>query len=384
MKYLLILVSLFTIYHIRSQSDSTQILALKYYNNQEYMEAMQLWESCIEKDSANGYCYEQAGLTANRLGLLAKAKENFTKIENEPTYFQTACINLANIYESQELLPKAIKYNRRLRDSFPENPIYHRKLGSLMMKAGIAAEAFNHYAQANKLNPNDITTIKALSEIFISNSQFEDADSLLHYALSLDSTNASISLLLARNYYSMKNYDSTVVILDGLRGKIDFSNYHNRMFGYALLQIDSVEQSIWYLQRSLVDESNPEFAHYYLANAYELLEDPETAEFHYQKAIEAGTSNGLHTYHRNLARIQKNENQLKEAIDNYQWAYKYREDPLILLYLGQAADEYYKDKNIAINYYNQYIRSEDTNESYKKYAKERVQLLKEYVHQNRN
>lgn len=380
MKKLIVITGLFMCNLVIGQNDSIASLALSYYNNQDYTKALNLWESCIEADTANWFCFEQAGLTANRLGLMAKAKDYFTKVENDPNHFQTACINLANIYESQELLPKAIKYNRRLRDSFPDNPIYHRKLGSLMLKAGIPAEAFNHFAQANKLNPNDIITIKALSEIFISNNQFEDADSLLHYALGLDSTNASISLLLARNYYSMKNYDSTVVIMDGLEGKIDFSNYHNRMFGYALLQIDSVEQSIWYLERSLVDESNPEFAHYYLANAYELLEEPETAEFHYIKAIEAGTSNGLHTYHRNLARIQKNEHQLKEALDNYQWAYKYREDPLLLLYLGQTADEYYKDKNIAINYYNQYIRSEDTNESYKKFAKERVQTLKAYVH----
>ena len=175
-------------------------------------------------------------------------------------------------------------------------------------------------------------------------------------------------------------YDSTAVVMHSLIGKIDFTNYYNRIMGNSLLQIDSTDKAIWYLEKSLVDESNPEFAHYYLANAYEIKKDFETSIFHYEEAILAGTSNGLHTYHRNLARILKESNQLKEAIENYKWAIKYRSDPLLLLYLAQASDDYYKDKSIAINFYRQYMRSSDENAEYKKYAKDRVQYLKEMQH----
>ena len=90
----------------------------------------------------------------------------------------------------------------------------------------------------------------------------------------------------------------------------------------------------------------------------------------------------MHTYHRNLARIQNNDNNLKEAIKNYQWAYKYKEDPILLFYLAQASDTYYKDKSIAINYYDRYARSADTNEKYKRYARQRAQALREFLHQS--
>lgn len=380
--FFLILFFGFVLCGIHAQADEAYKEALALSNNQEFMKALQIWESCIEKDTSNFYCYEQAALNAYKLGINSKAKKYFHQIEKDPDYYRNAAIQLSAIYEAEERIPRAIKYNTLLRDSFPQNPVYHKKLGALYVKAGIIPEAFVHYAKALSLNPQDITSIKAVSEIFMANSQYEEADSLLKTGLSLDPENTSISFLMAKNFYTQKQYDSTVVVLEKLKGIVDFNNYHNRMIGYSYLQIDSTDQAIWYLERSLVDESNPEFAHYYLANAYELKSEYETSIFHYKKAIEEGTSNGLHSYHRNLARLQKEENQLKEAIDNYQWAYKYKDDPLILLYLAQASDIYYKDKSIAINYYNKYINSNDTNASYKKYAKERLLYLKEIRHLN--
>lgn len=373
---------IFSISNALSQGIKSEQEALELYNNQEFGAALSIWENNISGDSTNLYYLEQAGLCAYRLGNYSKAKEYFLKIGNDAAFFKTAYISLANIYEDQESIPKAIKYNNMLKDSFPDNPIYYRKLGALYLKAGIISEAFPKYAQALSLNPNDVISIKALSEIFIANSQHKEADSLLNIGLALDKENISITLLLAKNYYVQKLYDSTVVQLNSIVRRLDFSNYYNKMMGYALLQIDSVDQAIFYLEKSLVDESNPEYAHYYLANAYEVKKEFDIASFHYNKAISEGTSPSMHTYHRNLARIQKDEHNLKDAIDNYKWAYKYKEDPLLLLFLGQASDEYYKDKSIAINYYSQYVKSDDNNATYKKYAQDRIQYLKEYKHFN--
>ncbi len=352
----------------------------QYYSKQDYITALNLSEKCIENDSLDLACREQAGLCAFRLGQFPKARAHFLKIGSNPDYFKTAYISLASIYEQQENIPKAIKYNSMLKDSFPENPIYYRKLGALYLKAKILSEAFPKYAKALELNPSDLISIKALSEIFIANEQFEDADSLLNVGLEIDQESISLALLLAKNYYVQKEYDSTVVVLESLLGRLDFTNYYNKMMGYALLQIDSIDKCIPYLQKSLVDESNPEYAHYYLANAYEVKEDFETATFHYEKAIKAGASPGLHTYHRNLARIYNEDNNLKEAIEHYKLAYQYRKDPLLLMFLAQASDTYYKDKNIAINYYRRYLNSNAENETYKKYARERIQYLKEIKH----
>lgn len=379
-KILIILPFIFYFLSAQAQVEDQYRKAKAHYANQEYTKALLIWEQCVKLDSANFYCQEQAGLSAVRLGMMAKAKRYFHAIENDSAYYKTAHINLASIYEQQENIPKAIRYNSSLKDSFPENFIYYRKLGALYSKAQFPTDAFTNYAKSLKINPNDLVSIKALSGLFMSNAQYSEADSLLKIGILLDEENLSLKLLLARNYYIQKMYDSTAVVMQSLIGKIDFTNYYNRIMGYSLLQIDSTDKAIFYLQKSLVDESSPEFAHYYLANAYEIKKDFETSIFHYEEAIIAGTSNGLHTYHRNLARILKESKQLKEAIENYKWAIKYRSDPLLVLYLAQASDDYYKDKSIAINFYRQYVRSTDENEAYKRYAKDRIQYLKEIQH----
>lgn len=360
------------------QNDRDQ--AVKWMQEQEYSKALELWEQCAQ-DTTQVKCIEQAGMASYRLGLMSKAKDYFHKIESHPALYKNAAIQLSTIYEQQDNIPKAIKYNRKLRDSFPDNPIYHRKIGNLLMKAALPREAFLSYAEALKLNPDDVLTIRSISELFINNAQYVEADSLLNHGLSIDSTNVGLSLLLARNYYKQRMYDSTVVVMDGLRGTIDFSNYYNKMFGYALLQIDSIDQSIYYLEKSLVNEGDPEYAHYYLGNAYELKGDMEAAIFHLRKAVETGTSQGLKTHYRNLARILYNEGKFREAIDAYEWAYRYEEDPVLLFYLGRASDTYYKDKSIAVRYYQRYIRSKHNNEEFKRYAKERSGYLIEMQHQ---
>lgn len=356
--------------------------AQTYMQGQEYAKALPIWESCMEVDTTNKKCVEQAGQASYRLGLMSKAKKYFHSIELDLEYFKAAAISLSNIYEQQDNIPKAIKYNTRLRDSFPDNPIYHRKIANLFIKASLPKEAFVSYAKALDLNPDDVITIRGITELFISNEQYSTADSLLAHGLSIDETNVGLSLLRARNYYKQQDYENTVITLRKLTGVIDFSNYYNKMMGYSLLQIDSVDLSIRYLEKSLVNEGDPEYAHYYLSNAYELKEDKESALFHLEKAIEAGTSGGLHSYHRNKARILNGENQTKEAIKAYEWAYKLRQDPILLFYLARASDKYYKDKSIAIRYYDRYIKSSDDNDEYKKYSKDRRRYLKEIQHLN--
>jgi len=150
--------------------------------------------------------------------------------------------------------------------------------------------------------------------------------------------------------------------------------------GYSFLQIDSLDQAILFLERSLVDEKNPENALYYLATAYEKKEDMKMAVYYFERTIEAGVSKNQAIYHKNLGRLFDEENQLKKAIKQYEAAYRYSEDPLMLFYLARASDVYYKDKRIAMRYYDRYSKSDSKNAEYIKYAIDRRKYLKEQNH----
>jgi len=162
------------------------------------------------------------------------------------------------------------------------------------------------------------------------------------------------------------------------------NNYYNKLAGFSYIQVDSLDKAIYHLTHSLIKETSPEHAFYYLGIAYEKQEETELALEFYDKALKASISKDTDLYHRNLARIYKEENKLKESIHHYTEALKYDDDPLVLFLLAQVCDEYYKDKNIAIRYYQKFENSDHENRSYKKYAQERRIYLKELMHLSSN
>jgi tetratricopeptide (TPR) repeat protein len=348
---------------------------------ENYQKAIISFEKCISSKTHEKADVTLLGQCYFKLGNFANAKKLFLEILETDSLHAGAIKSLASIFETEEHAPKAIKYYSLLIDLYPENSIYKRKKAQLLYTAGERGEAFNLYAEAYHINSNDIHTVKGLVELLHTNDQFEEIDRILSAFRILDNKNVNALLLSGRNKYKRKQFDSAVHFLSLATNEIDLNNYYHKMLGYSLMQIDSIDLSIYYLEKSLVNEGSPEYAHYYLASAYEKKGEMETSKFHYKKAIDAAISNDVHRYYRELGRIYDQENNLKDAIVNFQEAYKHSLDPTVLFYLARASDIYYKDKNIAIRYYAKYIRmAPDDQAEYKSYARDRSLFLKEQIH----
>lgn len=356
-------------------------VAESFYNLQEYDKALNIFQDCFERDTTNISCGEKAALSSLKLGDIALARELFKSVEKEDSTNQLALSQLASIYDQEKNIPKTIFYYNKLIELFPHNGIYYRKIAQQFQEARILGDAFKNYKKALDLNSRDLYSIKGLAEIFMSNNQYEDCDSILSIGIEMDTLNISLHLLLAQSKYRQKRYKHTVNLLSKIKNKLDFNAYYNKMLGYSYIQIDSFELAIPVLEKTLVDPGTKENAHYYLATAYYELDSMEYAIFHYKKAIEEGISDNVDLYHRALAKMYNDDNDLSSAIYHYKDAYKFGNDPLVLFYLARACDVYYKDKNIAINYYNKYAKSGHDNPEYIKYAKERSRHLKELKHQ---
>lgn len=358
-------------------SDSELTTAL---SDENFTQALQLANKCIELDTNNIKCLEQGAMAAYKLGKFNDSKLKLNVIEKKEPSNKYALKQLATIYEIEENIPKAVKYYNRLVELDSLNSIYYRKLGQLYQKSEFDIEAVQYYSKAYAINQDDYYTIKGLSELLIHSKSFEEADSILLSALEKDSVHVQFNLMLARSKYIQKDFEATVERMESLRGKIDFNNYYNKMLGFAYIQVDSIDRAIFHLTKSLVGEGNPEHALYYLATAHEKKGENDLALDYFEKALKAGTSDQVDLYHKNLARLYKSQNQMSAAIKHYQKALEYSNDPLLLFLLGQSCDEYYKDKNIAVRYYKKYEQSDHPNQEYKRYAKERRLYLKEQIH----
>ena len=352
-------------------------------DEKDYLTALSLYTSCYESDTTNIHCLYQSALAASKSGDNTTAKNLFLRLEKKDTVLQQTWINLGALYEEEENPPKAIKYYTRLHNDNPTNATYTRKLGRLYRSANNRIDAWKYYAMAYKTNPRDIKTAKGLAELAMANSQAELADSIIIAALKIDSTHIGLNLLRAKMMYKNKSYEETANILESVLSRYDFNTYYHKLYGYALVQIDSTDKAIFHLTRALESTPEDEKLHYYLARAYEDIGDNKTAIFHFEKATDFSISPSLDKYFKNLARLYDEQKDLPKAIEAYKESYRYGQDPKILYYLARASDIYYKDKSIAIKYYSRYIKSKDDTKSYKAYAKQRKQYLKEVKHQSK-
>ena len=350
------------------------------YNIQEYSKAFSLYDNCFKADSII-HCGERASICAFHIGDYASSKYVAIALEKIDSSNHTAISQLAKLYELEKNTPKSIKYYHKLVKIYPTNAIFIRKLGQQYLQAGLITDAFRYLSQALKVNPRDMIALKSCADIFISNKQFSEGDSLLRQGLSYDTLNISLHLSVAQSKFRQKAYDSTAFYLEKIIGIIDLSPYYNKLLGYSYIQLDSLNNAIYHLEKSLQDEGNKEYAHYYLATAYEKLDSSIYAKHHYEQAIDASISKNVGLYHKSLGQILDDEGNQKDAIPHYKDAIKFGDDPLNYFLLAKASDTYYRDKTIALRYYKKYLESNPKRKEYHSYARERVQLIKGYLHQ---
>lgn len=353
------------------------------FTNSNYGEVIRISESCYPDSIPDKNIAKMYAQALVRSGMQKKAKNYCEQILESSDSLFFAHLILAQIYEQEENPPKAIKHYMKCHQADTMQVQWIKKLASLFIRSGDIPSAFHYYNMAHTLQPEDITVITSLAEIFLENDQQHEADSLLQFAYGLDSSNVKVLLLSARVLYQNKDYAIAVKRLERANEFVDFSQYFNKLYGYALLRIDSLDRSIYFLEKALVGErTNREYAHYYLAIAYEKKEKPDFAIFHYERAISEGISENISTYFKNLGLVYEKQNNFPEAIKSYKKGLDWNsgKDDILLFYLARACDQYYKDKSIAVRWYSKYIESSDEDQKLKKYAIERIQYLREIAH----
>jgi tetratricopeptide (TPR) repeat protein len=366
---------------LKAQSiDSCYIKAMESYYNINYDDAYNQMYVCYQADTTNREYVEKLALFSFRKGENRLAKKwNHKVLELDSTNI-IAFHYLGQLYEQEDYLPKALKYYSKLIKQDSTNSIFWKKTGAIYMKAGLAGEGIKYYEKAHSLNRNDIGVIKTLTEYYLSNNQEEEAENLLEYGLQQDPENIGLIQLAAKKDYKLGNYADASLKLYGLTRKVDLDPYYNKMLGYSFLQIDSIDKAIFHLEKALTKDKKPESVHYYLGNAYQKKKDLIYAKHHYEKAIDAGISDNLGIYYKQLAGVFEKDKDYKLAIKYYKKAYEFSSDDELLYMLALNCDLYYKDKRSAINYYSKYASSDHQNSAYKKYAIERMRYLREVAH----
>lgn len=372
-RYIYCLVALFFVSAIRGQSPCD--IADSLHQRQQFTEAIPFWEACYLLDTNQVTHRLRLAQSQAEAGDWIQAKTHFHALD---TIFPfEASQALAQIYETEQNLPKAIRYYRILSGMNPGNAQYLRKLGYLFQQGNDGVEARNYYNKAIALHNRDVLAWLGLGESYMLEEQYESADSALSYGLEIDSQKVSLLLVYSKLKYRKKSFDQVVYWLTKVEKTMDLPPVYMNMLAFALIQTGDPEKALWYLQRLLVYDPNHEMNLFYTGLAHELAgRYPEALSF-FERAAVAGTSTSMHEYYQGQGRAYMHLNKFMLAIQVYQKSLEYKKTTDVYFYMANASEQVYKDGKKAISYYETFLKNNPTDPEFIRTAKERIRILKE-------
>lgn len=356
----------------------------KYQQAQEYINAFQfekaqrLLNECYIKDEDNldyilklAYCNFQSGRYPDAKLFYREA----LKLDSLNT---VAISSLGSIFERELNYQAAYDQYQRLIEIDTTNSYYFKKNGFTALRLGRPLVSIAYFLKAHELNSNDVEAIDQLSSIYLAIDQLEYAEKMIFKGLSIDPNNIKLRYNKARLAQKNKDYPTVIYNIQRAMVQGDTSDYYQMMLGVAYLQTDSLDQAIFHLNEIINRKKDNEYTHHYLGLAYRDKGETEKSVEHFEQAIEQGLSPKMATFQADLASIHSENNQYKSAYDHYQKAYEYSGEAEYLFQTARSADQYYKDKNIALRYYQKYLKTKD--KKFRQYTLDRIKQLKEIIH----
>ncbi len=318
----------------------------------------------------------RAAFSGNRYSL---AKKYATMLEAQGIDTTKQRQILMKIYEAEQNYPLAVKYGQKLRNTFPDQGYYPRKLAEYHLASGYATEALNLYRAAYQTESEDLANVIAYADQLSRQSSHQLADSIVTLALQFEAENLQLHGMAAKIKMALKQYNEALRHFKIIEAQSILNPWQYKNAGYAYFMVDSLQKARIYLERSLQNESSPELNFYYLALVHTSLSNPEEAKGYFNKAIEAGISGHIKTYLHHLAGFDAREEQYADAMEKLELSYRLFHDAESLFYLGAYAESRYKNKHKAIAYYEKYLKAcEDLQCAQEDVAKKRLEVLKEY------
>lgn len=359
-----------------SQTDSLEI-ATSWIDEFQYKKANSILDKIIEKDPYNVVALRKKGFCEYQLGNFKKSKSTFNKAYLfDSTHIQTNYY-IALISEKEGDYNTALEWYQRLLSNDTTNTHYLKLSANAAKGLKNQALQIQFLEKALSYNPDDQQIIQELLSYYLSKNNLEcKADSLVHRAIVRDSSVLFNYQIRSRLYYRQGCYDLTLEDIKIMEENfLDTTPVNRRLKGYCYYRNGEWKDVINTMKPLL--ESDPERrenTHYYLAMAYQKLNNDESAIFHFKKCIEEGTSDELVTYYSSLGELYLLQNEQEKSIKSFRMAAEFGDEPSVTFRLAQYADITEKDKPKAINLYQKYLTSTDS--VYRKFVEDRILYLK--------
>jgi len=295
----------------------------------------------------------------------------------------------ANIarFELGKLLLKTKRYNLALghfeclMEQNGDNPEYAYYVGRTFEEMGKPSKALQPFRDAVNKDSTHLRSLFSLGKFYVGEQQKDSSLKYINRALRLYKKDVSIINLKALAYFNDGQYGEAIPLFEELLELGEEKAFIHKKLGFSYFREWEYGKAREHYHKLANNPERLAQAYYGLAEVFLREQKLDSAEYYIQKSIAERKPNFSLEY-ADLGCIARLQGRTKKAMDYYYKAWEeYKENPLFYHQFCTLADEYYRDPNVKLKYYQRYL---DLFGSKTPFLSERVEKriteLKEEIH----
>ncbi|RZL48267.1 MAG: tetratricopeptide repeat protein [Pedobacter sp.] len=369
-KLLFFIVALTCCQFLNAQSVIDREKLLDYYQTQRYAEAVKYLQTIYPEDTQDVKALSQIAYCYMMSGKLPDAEKNYQKINQLQPNTLSVLFSLANINSRRGNHIAATGYLLEIVKLDSNNFKVYKQLADLTDSTKLK---LSYLKKANKLNPTEPDIAYDLALQYKGLKIYEPAYQVLQIAITADSGNFTLQRAQLPIANELKKYKEVILVGERLLKNDGDANVVKDV-GRAYFSIKNYQKCIALYK--LLDDMGMqnESILYYLSISYRELKNYEMAKLYAKKTIDEGISTNTSAYYSLLGGIYEEQNQNTNAGLAYKKGLTFGNNSSIYYRLGLLYDFKFKQPKMALNYYNQFLKSKPkpNEQEQVEYAKTRI------------
>ncbi len=327
----------------------------------QYAQALVELEKLNTGDSTQIDVLQKQALCNLKLGRISHARKLYqTLLLKNPDSLENL-LQMATIYEKEYNLSEAFKVYQKLNSLDSLNTFYWKELARVSIRMERTKEGISYLKKAVSIDGNDLESLASLSNLYLNKGDEDLAQPLIKKAFDLDSSSIRIRHLRSRLFYISSDFQGVMKDILFTMSLGDSTAYYQRFLGTAYYYLDSLPKSIAIFKRLLNVGEKTENVYAGLAFAQlksannEALMTLNEANNNFSEAVDLGTSDRLSDYEIGMADVQDKLGYTDLAIRLFTRLLQTR--PKAVFRLGEIYEKKKRDKDMAILYYQEYIKA---------------------------
>ncbi len=315
------------------------------------------------------------------IGNNEKSIAQFLDIIGKNQHQVLARLELGKLYTKTRKWEEAKKMFETLTEDKTNNPEFYYYLGNAMQKLGDFENGNKALEKAIELDETHLRSIYLLGKYYVGKELPIKAHEILDLGLQFASNDPALLNLKALTHFNSGYYTKTIPLFERLLELGETKPFVYKKLAYSYFKdwnFEKAKENYRNLEQILNSEADAFFG---LGEVFLEEKQLDSSKIYFKKSIEERRYIFEQEY-KNLGRIARLQGRLKESLDNYTKAWEENKSNFFNYYqVCILADEYYKDPETKLRYYEKFLRDFDRVHPFlKQRVRKRVTELKEEIH----